>query len=69
MGISPSQEKVEAIQQFPTPKNRKQLQSFLGIFNYYRKFQNNYSELTARFQKQLQRTNGHGDRNKMKFYS
>ena len=25
-GISPSQEKVEAIQKFPTPKNKKQLQ-------------------------------------------
>ena len=46
-GISPSQEKVQAIQQFPTPKNRKQLQSFLGICNYYRKFQNNYSEITC----------------------
>ena len=40
-------------QQFPTPKNRKQLQSFLGISNYYRKFQDNYSEITAKFQKQL----------------
>ena len=35
-GISPSLEKVEAIQRFPTRKNRKQLQSFLGICNYYR---------------------------------
>ena len=52
-GISPSQEKVQAIQQFPTPKNRKQLQSFLGICNYYRKFQTNYSELTAQFKGQL----------------
>ena len=53
-GISPSQEKVKAIHQFPTPKNRKQLlQSFLGICNYYRKFQNNYSELTAKFQCQV----------------
>ena len=52
-GITPSKEKVEAIQKFPTPKNRKQLQSFLGICNYYRKFRSNYSELTARFQKQL----------------
>ena len=52
-GISPSQEKVEAIQKFPTPKNRKQLQSFLGICNYYRKFQRNDSEMTAKFQHQL----------------
>ena len=45
-GITPSQDKIEAIQQFPTPKNKKQLQSFLGICNYDRKFQRNYSELT-----------------------
>ena len=56
-GISPSLEKVEAIQKFPKPKNRKQLQSFLGICNYYRKFQNQYSELTAKFQYQLSSKN------------
>ena len=43
-GISPSAEKVEAIQNFPTPKNRRQLQSFLGLCNYYRKFQEKYSD-------------------------
>ena len=41
-GITPSQEKVESIQKFPTPKNKKQLQSFLGLCNYYQKFQKNY---------------------------
>ena len=56
-GISPSAEKVEAIQKFPTPKNRRQLQSFLGLCNYYRKFQEKYSELTARFQPQLSSKN------------
>ena len=43
-GITPSHNKIESIQLFPTPKNKKQLQSFLGIYNYYRKFQRNYSE-------------------------
>ena len=52
-GITPAQEKMEAIQRFPVPKNKKQLQSFLGICNYYRKFQHNYSELTAKFSQQL----------------
>ena len=52
-GITPSQEKMEAIQCFPTPKNKKQLQLFLGICNYYRKFQCNYSELTSKFAQQL----------------
>ena len=33
-GISPSVDKVEAIQNFPTPKNQRQLQSFLGPVSY-----------------------------------
>ena len=56
-GITPSAEKVEAIQRFPKPRNKKQLQSFLGICNYYRKFQDHYSKLTAQFQKQLSAKN------------
>ena len=48
-GISTSPEKVEAIQNFPRPKNIRQLQSFLGVCNYYWKFQRNYSQLTTRF--------------------
>ena len=56
-GISPSQEKVTAIQKFPQPKNKRQLQSFLGLCNYYRKFQRNYSALTSKFQEQLSSKN------------
>ena len=37
-GISPMPSKVDAITKFPLPKNIKQLQSFLGIFNFYRRF-------------------------------
>ena len=48
-GISTSPEKVEAIQNFNRPRNIRQLQSFLGVCNYYRKFQRNYSQLTTRF--------------------
>ena len=43
IGITPSPEKVRAIQEFLKPKNLRQWQSFLGICNYYRKFQQNYS--------------------------
>lgn len=56
-GIKPSEEKVEAIQNFPTPRDVKQLQSFLGLCNYYRKFQKNHSHLTAQFQPQLSQKN------------
>ena len=56
-GITPAKDKIEVIQKFPTPKNKKQLQSFLGICNYYRKFKENYSELTSRFANQLSSKN------------
>lgn len=52
-GIKPSPEKIEAIQNFPRPSKKKHLQSFLGLCNYYRKFQSNYSTLTTKFKKQL----------------
>ena len=37
-GISPLQHRVEAIRQVPPPTTVKELQSFLGMVNYYRKF-------------------------------
>ncbi|CCO30457.1 Retrotransposable element Tf2 155 kDa protein type 1 [Rhizoctonia solani AG-1 IB] len=37
-GISMEQEKVKAIQEWPEPKNVKQVQSFLGFANFYRCF-------------------------------
>jgi hypothetical protein len=46
-GIIPDPDKVQSILNFPSPKNRKQLQSFLGMCNYFRKFHNNYSGLTG----------------------
>lgn len=47
-GISANKDKVTAIQHFPSPRNIKQLQGFLGLCNYYRKFQKNYSALTGK---------------------
>jgi hypothetical protein len=38
MGISPSKQKTEAIVSAPEPKNVTQLQSFIGLVNYYSKF-------------------------------
>ena len=40
---------------FPEPKNIKQLQSFLGLCNFYRKFQKNYAQTTARLSAVLQK--------------
>ena len=37
-GISPDSDKVRVVQGFPTPTNLKQLRTFLGLANYYRRF-------------------------------
>ena len=37
-GLHPTQEKVRAIKEAPTPRNVEELRSFLGLVNYYSKF-------------------------------
>ena len=37
-GIKPNDDKIIAVQQHPTPRSKKELQSFLGLVNYYRKY-------------------------------
>ena len=44
-GIHPSPAKIEAITKVPVPQNIKQLKSFLGLENYYRKFIPNKSSI------------------------
>jgi len=44
-GIEADPKKIESIQQFPTPKNVKQVRSFLGICNFLRKFIPKMSEI------------------------
>src|SRR3954470_24330625 len=46
-GIATDPEKIEAIQAWPVPKSLKELQSFLGICNYYRRFVPHYSSIAA----------------------
>ncbi|GFT49336.1 transposon Tf2-9 polyprotein [Trichonephila clavipes] len=41
--IKPSLDKTKAVQNFSEPKNVKQVQSFLGLSGYFRKFIQNYS--------------------------
>ena len=53
--IQANPEKVEAIMKFPEPKNIKQLQSFLGLCNFYRKFQENYAHTTSKLSAVLQK--------------
>lgn len=44
-GVCMSPEKVAAILEWPTPSNVKQLQSFLGFANFYRRFIHQYSAI------------------------
>jgi transposase InsO family protein len=46
-GISMDPDKLKAIQDWPPPRNVTQLQSFLGLANYYRRFVRNYSRVAA----------------------
>jgi hypothetical protein len=46
-GISTDPKKVEAVKQWPIPTNIKEMQSFLGLCNYYRRFIEGYSKIAA----------------------
>ena len=47
--------KVEIVKNHPTPKDKKQLQSFLGMINYYRRFIRDVARLSAPLNKLLQK--------------
>ena len=46
-GIKMDHKKLAAIQQWPPPTNLKELQSFLGVANYYRRFICNHAAICA----------------------
>ena len=45
--MKPQEAKVKAIQDYPVPTTKKQIQSFLGSTGYYRKFIPRYSTVAA----------------------
>ena len=46
-GIEMDESKVAAIKEWPVPKSVKELQSFLGFANFYRRFIERYSKITT----------------------
>lgn len=54
-GLSMSKEKKEKVLNFPAPRNKKQVQSFLGLCNFYRKFIQNFSKLLLPLNRLLQK--------------
>lgn len=52
-GIRPTEEKVQTIQNFPTPNSVKQLQRFVGMVNYYNRFIPNLAQIFAPFHDHL----------------
>src|SRR4029077_12020463 len=46
-GLTMSSEKVKAIQDWPEPRKVKDIQSFLGFANFYRRFIHEYSDIVV----------------------
>ena len=46
-GISTDPKKIEAVVNWPTPKNLREVRSFVGLCGYYRRFVDNFSETAA----------------------
>ncbi|GBG90359.1 hypothetical protein CBR_g50607 [Chara braunii] len=50
-GISPLSSKIRAVQDWPEPRNVTDVQSFLGLADYYQRFMKGYSKIAAHLTK------------------
>ena len=46
-GVEMQKEKVEGVLSWPAPRNVKEVQKFLGLANYYRRFIKNFARIAA----------------------
>jgi len=46
-GIQPDPDKVKSVEEWPTPKNVKEVQAFVGFANFYRRFVEGFSSIAA----------------------
>lgn len=53
--ISPSKQKIAAVERFPVPKNQHQLRQFLGLIGFFRKFISNFARRTSKLTKLLKK--------------
>lgn len=44
-GVKPNPEKIKVVEEFPVPKNLKELRNFLGLANYYRRFVKDFAKI------------------------
>jgi hypothetical protein len=54
-GIKADPDKIEAVKTFPSPNSTKELQSFLGLSNYYRRFIYQYADIARPLTKLLRK--------------
>lgn len=54
-GIKPDPQKVQCVVNYPTAKSINNIQSFLGLANYYRKFIKNFSDISKPLNKLLKK--------------
>jgi len=46
-GVEMQKEKIEGVLNWPAPRNIKEVQKFLGLTNYYRRFIKNFAKIAA----------------------